>query len=183
MRWGELAGLARTNTHLGDGLLTVHPDLGALHEVGANLYLGPPKTADSARTIHLPPFLITLIQEVLDSHDHEQVFVGARGAFLRRSAMSRRVFGPAVNGNPGTRPIIEGMHFHDLRDTHKTWLIEDGIPEIVQAKHLGHRLRGVPGIYSHVTPTMTRHLVNTLQDRWEHHQPPPPATNRHLRAA
>lgn len=22
------------------------------------------------------------------------------------------------------------MHFHDLRHTHKTWLIEDGIPEI-----------------------------------------------------
>jgi integrase len=25
MRWGELAGLAKTNTHLGDGLISAHP--------------------------------------------------------------------------------------------------------------------------------------------------------------
>src|SRR6266508_4192459 len=154
MRWGELAGLARTNTHLDDGLLRIHPEVGALHEVAGRLYLGPPKTRDSARDIHLPPFLITLLREVLDSHDHDTVFCGARGAFLRRSAMSRRVWGPAVNGNPhkDIAPIIDGMHFHDLRHTHKTWLIEDDIPEIAQAKRLGHRLPGVRGIYSHVTP-------------------------------
>jgi integrase len=30
MRWGELAGLA--NTHLGDGLISIHPQIGARHE-------------------------------------------------------------------------------------------------------------------------------------------------------
>src|SRR3954452_6195625 len=44
MRWGELAGLARANTHLDDGLIVVHPEVGALHEVRGQLYLGPPKT-------------------------------------------------------------------------------------------------------------------------------------------
>src|SRR6266542_965002 len=88
------------------------------------LSLPMPEARDSARDIHLPPFLITLLREVLDSHDHDTVFCGARGAFLRRSAMSRRVWGPAVNGNPhkAIAPIIDGMHFHDLRHTHKTWL-------------------------------------------------------------
>jgi hypothetical protein len=51
--------LARANTHLDDGLLVVHLKVGALHEVAGDLYLGPPKTTDSARNIHLPPFLIT----------------------------------------------------------------------------------------------------------------------------
>jgi hypothetical protein len=68
------------------------------HEVGANLYLGPPKTADSARDIHLPPFLIAKLRALLDSHDNDVVFTGARGGLLRRSSMSRRVFAPAVNG-------------------------------------------------------------------------------------
>ncbi|MFK3980567.1 tyrosine-type recombinase/integrase [Micromonospora sp. NPDC050397] len=183
MRWGELAGLARTNTHLGDGLIRVHPEVGALHEVQGRLYLGPPKTAGSARDIHLPPFLITLLHEVLDSHDHDQVFCGARGAYLRRSSMSRRVYGPAVNGNPRQRtgPVIEGMHFHDLRHTHKTWMIEDDIPEIAQARRLGHQLTGVRGIYSHVTPAMNQAITQALENRWQTTQPT--TRQRHLRAA
>jgi hypothetical protein len=86
----------------------VHPEVGALHEVQGRLYRGPPKTANSVRDIHLPPFLIGLLQEVLDSHDHDIVFCGARGAFLRRSSMSRRVWGPAVNGSERTRtgPVV-----------------------------------------------------------------------------
>ena len=44
-------------------------------------------TASSARDVHLPPLLIHLLQEQFDSHDHELVFCGARGAYLRRSSI------------------------------------------------------------------------------------------------
>ena len=76
---------------------------------------------------------------------------------------------PAVDGNPAKNiPAIHtGMHFHGLRHSHKTWLIEDGIPEIAQARRLGHRLPGARGIYSHVTPAMEQRLVDGLQTRWE----------------
>jgi integrase len=153
--------------------------------VQGRFYLGPPKTASSARDVHLPPFLIHLLQEQLDGHDHALVFCGARGAYLRRSSMSRRVWRPALDGDPhtGTEPIIAGMHFHDLRHTHKTWLIEDDIPEIAQAKRLGHRMPGVRGIYSHVTPAMQQRITQALQDRWLATQPRPAGQHRHLHAA
>jgi integrase len=77
------------------------------------------------------------------------------------------------------------MHFHDLRHTHKTWLIEDDIPEIAQATRLGHHIPGVRGIYSHVTPAMHQRTIDALEQRWQTNQRQAGGTVvvRHLRAA
>jgi integrase len=66
-------------------------------------------------------------------------------------------------------------HNYDLRHSHKTWLIEDGVPEVAQAKRLGHRLPGVRGIYSHVSAVVEQRLIDGLQQRWEHNCSPQPA--------
>jgi integrase len=168
MRWGELSGLDRANVDLDHHTIYVHPEVGALHEVGGKLFLGPPKTADSVRHIDLPPFLTGRLGAALDEHDHPTVFPGARGGFQRRSNFNRRAWSPAVTGDPaaGLPTVLTGMHFHDLRHIHKTWLIEDGIPEIAQARRLGHRLGGGRGIYSHVTPAMRQRTVDALEARW-----------------
>src|SRR5262245_19423299 len=173
MRWGELVGLARTNLHLDTGIIHIDSHVGALHEISGRPFLGPPKTADSVRDIHLPTFLTHLLADVVDSHRHEQVFTGARGGYLRRSNFTQRVWTPATGGDraTGIAPVIAGMHFHDVRHAHKTWLIEGDIPEIAQAKRLGHRMPGVRGIYSHVTPAMQQRITAALQTRWETHQP------------
>jgi len=92
----------------------------------------------------------------------------ARGGWQRRSNFNRRAWQPAINTEP---VLVPGMHFHDLRHSHKTWLIEDGIPEIAQARRLGHRLAGVRGIYSHVTEAMVHTILTVLQNRWESTQP------------
>jgi integrase len=169
MRWGELTGLDRANVDLHHADIYVHPEVGALHEVEGQLFLGPPKTADSVRHVRLPPFLVDLSGEILAYHDHATVFPGARGGFQRRSNFNRRAWRHAVDGIPerGVPAVVAGMHFHDLRHSQKTWLIEDGVPEIAQARRLGHRLGGVRGIYSHVTPAMEQAIADTLQHRWE----------------
>ncbi|MFF1615071.1 hypothetical protein ACFVYA_45660 [Amycolatopsis sp. NPDC058278] len=46
-RWGELAGLRRDNVDLGRGVIVIDPLVGALHESGSMLWLGPPKTRAS----------------------------------------------------------------------------------------------------------------------------------------
>jgi integrase len=80
-------------------------------------------------------------------------------------------------------PILDGMHFHDTRHTHKTWLIEDDIPEIAQARRLGHRLPGIRGVYSHVTPVMIARITTSLQARWQASHAATPLPQRHLHAA
>jgi len=176
MRWGELTGLQRHNCKLDNARIYVDPEEGALHEIAGKLELGAPKSPAAVRNILLPPFLVTRLREHLDSHDHSHVFVGADGGLYRRSNFSRRIWRPAADGNPRRliAPVIPGMHFHDLRHTHKTWMIEDGVPEVAQAKRLGHRLPGVRGIYSHVSAIVEQHLVDGMQKRWEKIAPTSP---------
>jgi integrase len=75
------------------------------------------------------------------------------------------------------------MHFHDTRHTHKTWLIEDDIPEIAQARRLGHRLPRHTHVYSHVTPIMIARITNSLEARWRAGHEHAQTTHQGLHAA
>ncbi|MBB5922225.1 integrase [Actinoalloteichus hoggarensis] len=142
---------------------------GALHEIGGHVELGPPKKPASVRLVHLPPFLRDSLRTHRGEQDHEHVFTGADGGVLRRSNFRDRFWVPAVAGLPrrGWAPLLPGFRFHDLRHTHKTWLLEDAVPEVLQHERLGHRMRGVAGIYSHVTQDMIDRMLVGLQRRWE----------------
>jgi integrase len=72
------------------------------------------------------------------------VFTSSDGGKHRRSNFRRRVWLSALTGDDAYgRPAVQpGMHFHDLRHTHQTWLIEDRVPEVVQLQRLGHRFGG-----------------------------------------
>ncbi|MFG2016163.1 hypothetical protein [Actinomadura geliboluensis] len=64
-------------------------------------------------------------------------------------------------------PLIEGLTPHGLRHSHKTWMLEDAVPEVLQAERLGHTVPGIRGVYSHVSDTMRDDLKAKLQRRWE----------------
>lgn len=171
MRWGELAGLQWIRTCLDeDPRIEIDPNFGALHEVRGRLELGPPKTPASVRTIHLPPFLTDLLRDHRERNpDARFVFTGANGGLHRRSNFRRRVWLPALAGDEsrGWAPLNQGMHFHDLRHTHETWLIEDGVPRILRLVRLGHKRKDTDDLYSHVTDVMVESMLAALQRRWE----------------
>ncbi|MGP4112608.1 tyrosine-type recombinase/integrase [Streptomyces sp. 4N509B] len=171
MRWGELAGLQRDNVDLERGLVHITHN-GALHEVNGALSLGHPKTRASVRTVTLPPFLTALLTADLSAHRRDFVFTTLRGALLRRSGFQRRVWAPATRG--GTidgrywTPVDERLTFHGLRHSHKTWLIEDGNPDVAQARRLGHTLQNrMDETYSHVAASIDTRLLAGLENRWQ----------------
>jgi integrase len=193
MRWGEIAGLQRHNVHIGDRLIIVDPDHGALKEGTHDHWLGPPKTPASARTITLPAFLAILLKHHLATHDHLPVFPSRDGDFLWRRNWIKRIFNPAFDGNRhilnpamATDPIRLGLTFHELRHSHKTWLIAAGIPEIAQARRLGHRMdKRIVEVYSHVADEVEARIQATLKQHWldsrrkiAEHPTAPPVTNR-----
>ena len=173
-RWGELAGLHRRNVDLHRGVITVDAWHGALHESNGQRWIGPPKTASSARRIHLPPFLVELLRKHLDSHPHEYVFTTESGTWLWRSTFARRILRPAADGNldignPTVRtyPTCPGLTFHGLRHSHNTWMITDDIPDIARARRLGHHLDNrTAETYSHVSGELHQRLLTSLEHRW-----------------
>ena len=138
------------------------------------MWLGAPKTAASVRVVALPPFLVDLLGEHLARTKGLPVFTGPRGGWLRRSNVDRRVLRPAADrtlhlprASLRLPPVQSGLTFHGLRHSHKTWLIADGIPEIAQARRLGHHLTDrIIETYSHVAPEVDQRLLDGLEARW-----------------
>jgi hypothetical protein len=63
-------------------------------------------------------------------------------------------------------PIQPGLTAHGLRHSHKTWMAEDGIPEILAEQRLGHQVPGMRGLYAHASHRMRDDLTAALQTRW-----------------
>jgi hypothetical protein len=109
-----------------------------------------------------------LLEEIIASHTHDQVFASPTGRWLRRSNFTRRICRPACDGDPERDwpPILPGAVFHGLRHFHKTLLDETGLPDVIVHERMGHHMPGIGGVYSHVTDTMRQQLIDELQTRW-----------------
>ncbi|MEU4888614.1 hypothetical protein AB0B04_25250, partial [Streptomyces xinghaiensis] len=47
-----------------------------------------------------------------------------------------------------------------------TWLIEDGVPEVAQARRLGHAMQNkIDDVYSHVATSVEERLLSHLEAR------------------
>ncbi len=132
-----------------------------LEQTRGGLGFKQPKTARSRRTVALPP----LIVEELKRHRTEQ-------------AQHRLMIGPAFEDHglvfpePDGRPWapnklssafaalmrragIKGLRFHDLRHSHATQLLKQGIHPKVVSERLGHATVAITlDTYSHVLPGM-----------------------------
>ena len=177
-RWGELTGLHRDNTHL-------HPDgtgSSAHRPAGRGAARGrraavPRPTQDRRIRPHHRPAAVpgrAAAPAPATPTGTSTCSSPADGAFLRRSNFSRRAMRPAADGTThhprpavAVAPVAPGLTFHGFRHSHKTWLIADQIPDVAQARRLGHRIPDkIQHIYSHVAPELETRLLDALQQRW-----------------
>lgn len=193
MRWGEAIGMRRSFLTLtaaddkpASGHYVIDKDVGAVHEdERGRRDFGPPK-GGKGRTVELPPFLAEALLAYLATFPASRnlLFVNRACEPLRRSGFSKEstpwrracdgwAARDAVHGHPALleAPAIHaGLHFHDLRHTHKTWLADDGIPPVARDERLGHVTPGMDGVYIHATPAMRKRVLAVLQRRWEQFQ-------------
>ncbi|WP_134324679.1 tyrosine-type recombinase/integrase [Cumulibacter soli] len=144
MRWGEAAALTVADVNRRAG--TVSVTKGVKRIDGAHNIVGTPKTQRSNRVISIPPSLMTELLPLLVRPGSAQLFAGLTGtAYSSRPAHHAWTKAVKASGVPTVATM------KDLRSSHASWLLEDGVnPKVVQER-LGHdRISTTMEIYAHV---------------------------------
>jgi integrase len=165
LRFAELTGLQVGDV---DVLAKPHPVLRVRRawktdEKGKRARLGPPKTRRSRRTVQLTPELAeTLIPLVAGRGSAEFVFTSPTGKAWWRHNFYNRCWRPAIDdarkNGLEVRPRI-----HDLRHTHVSWLIAQGVQLPAISRRLGHEsITTTIDRYGHLLPEVDDGLVRAL---------------------
>jgi integrase len=159
LRFGELAALRRPNVDLPAAQVRVVVATGTL--LNGQRVHGKPKTRAGRRTVALPAVLVPELQRHLDQHAQPTpdglIFVGVRGAMLRRNWFSSRVWLPAVAATG-----LDGAHFHDLRHVAGTLAAQSGASVSEVMARLGHSSPRASLRYVHATSDRDAHVAAAL---------------------
>ncbi len=169
LRQGELLGLQWHDVDLAAGTLAVRRQL--LGHNDGSFELGELKTPKSRRLVELPAVAVAALAAhrgrlATPPLPADLVFTDTRGGPLRRSNLLRRWFVPLL-----ARAGLPRVRFHDLRHTHATLLLTQGVnPKVVQER-LGHsQISMTLDTYSHVVPSLQRDAARRLDEVLENDQ-------------
>ncbi|HDR7687599.1 TPA: site-specific integrase [Bacillus toyonensis] len=165
MRQGELLGLRWKDVDLEKGIVHI---VQTLSHDGKEFLTGA-KTVSSIRSITLlsdtVPVLkkhkVSIMREKLKAGteyvDHDLVICTCRGTVLSPRNLLRIFKGLIQKSN------VPDIRFHDLRHTHATSLLLEGINPKIVAERLGHSKVSVTlDTYSHVLPNMQKEAAEKL---------------------
>ncbi len=178
MRQGEICGLRWQNIDLRNATISVTH---ALQRQGQGLVLKEPKTKKSRRSIPIPNDIVEELKQKQRMYKQNKLAFGngydSRGFVcawedgrpLEPDWISKQWRKIVNNEQEKARKkevepnIPEGIRFHDLRHTHATILLSQGVSLKVVQERLGHESITTTGdIYSHVTPAMQQEVVSVL---------------------
>ncbi|UII57063.1 site-specific integrase [Cytobacillus spongiae] len=157
MRQGEILGLRWKYVDLEKGVIRICQTLS--HD-GKEFLVGA-KTASSVRSIKLPDETIVLLrkhkaviarerlQVGQEYVDHDPVICTSKGTPILPANL-RRTYARLIK-----QADVPAIRFHDLRHTHATLLLSQGVHAKVISERLGHsNIKTTLDIYSHVLPNM-----------------------------
>lgn len=161
LRSGEVRELRRRDLHLDEGYLDVERGVTGN---GANVEIGPPKTAAGIRSITVPETLIEIIEEhlrrfagigpdalVFPARNNPTVHMPERTLQLAIARAAKRA------GLPATTP-------HDLRHTGLTLAARAGATTADLQARAGHTTPNMAMRYQHTTIEAQRRIARALAD-------------------
>jgi integrase len=172
MRRGEALAPRWRDVDLDAGRLAVRRSVGVVKAKGAGerLVEGPTKTGRS-RVVDLDAGTVAALRAyraargrlALDLvRDSALVLSNLDGAHRHPERFSRRFAGQVVQAREALEEErLPAIRLHDLRHTHATLLLADGVPVKVVSERLGHASATITlTVYQHVHPGMGREAAD-----------------------
>jgi integrase len=157
MRIGEMLGLYWEDIDVEARMLTVKRSLKYTLSVG--LHTKEPKTTHSKRTVSLPEFAIEALQRHKEASLPGEFVFHHFGNPIYPSEASRRFQYDVKKAG------LLMIRFHDLRHTHATLLLKQGVNVKVVSERLGHStVVTTLDTYAHVIPSMQKDVANQLDN-------------------
>lgn len=152
LRCGELLALTNADIDLTNAVLSVSK---TYRRDGGKDIITSPKTANSVRTVTLPPFVVDSLREYLKTiynlTDDTRIFPFT----YRRLDTSMK--------NACVKSGVKKIRLHDVRHSHVSLLIEMGFSSFLIAERIGDTVDMVNNIYGHLYPNRHREVADTLQ--------------------
>lgn len=116
-------------------------------------YIGATKTGAGKRTIGLNPALVDLLIPLVASRaGDELLFTTPKGERIVHKLFWHHYWVPAVRAAQ-SHGLTKSPRIHDLRHTHASWLIQDGVSLFTISRRLGHAsTRTTEQVYGHLMP-------------------------------
>ncbi len=168
MRAGEICGLKWEDVNLKQGTLTVKQTLQRINGV---LTVKDTKTAKSKRTIALMDYTVQALKEHKKKQNETKLMVGQtyKDQGFVCTWDDGRPYDPHYVGEKFTELVYKlnypQIRFHDLRHTHATMLLQQGVNPKIVSERLGHSQVSITlDTYSHVLPNMQKEAITKLDE-------------------
>ncbi len=168
MRRGEILALRWQDIDLEAGMATV---IHSLEQTRGQLGFKSPKTGKGRRTVALPAIAVELLREHKTSQLYQRLALGP-------AYQDHDLVCPRPDGRPWPpdtfstafaalvrRSKFKHVRFHDLRHTHATQMLRQGVHPKVVSERLGHSAIGITlDTYSHVLPGMQEEAAQKIDN-------------------
>lgn len=153
IRCGELFALTVKDFDATEKTITIR---GTFHRFDKVDTITTPKSENSKRTIPLPAFLVSEIQNVI-----ETIYSPDPDDRIFQAVTASKLYTAIKNGSQAVE--IKRIRVHDLRHSHVSLLINMGFPALLIAERIGDTVEMVNKIYGHLYPNKHREVAEQLE--------------------
>jgi len=163
-RFGEATAVTVADVDLMSKPATMRINKAWKRGAASKYYIGATKTGAGKRTVSLNPHLVeVLIPLVASRPGSDLLFTTPKGERIVHKLYWDDYWVPAVK-TAQARGLKKSPRIHDLRHTHASWLIQDGVSLFTVSRRLGHAsTRTTEQVYGHLMPQALQDAADAVE--------------------